>query len=115
MSLTIDLINKLAALKDLKNDNQIAKYLGIQAASVYRYRDGYTMDFPIARKVCKELGIDEGPVMAAIAAEREKDPFTRRSWEKIVKRLGGTAAAVALPFMFAAGIMGEVITRCILC
>lgn len=112
MSLTTDLIDQIAKKHDLKNDCQIANHLKIKPATVYRYRDGYTMDFKIAKKVCRDLGLDEGITFAKLAADREVSTEMKQTWKEIAKRLSATAAAIFLVILYP---VGEALQHCILC
>lgn len=102
MSLSTDLIDKLKKQEGIRSDNQIAKYLKITATTIYNYRQGGTMSYEIAEKVCEALEIDSAPVLAELTADRETDRHMKATWKKIAKRLSSTAAALlfatVLPF-----------------
>ena len=114
MSLTTNLIDRLTKAKDLKNDCQVANYLKVKPATIYRYRDGHTMDYSIALLVCDELDIDPAPVMAELAADREVNKKTKAVFKTIAKRLSTTAATLLVGLVTVSNST-MVLVDCILC
>lgn len=76
----------------IDSDRALARILKISQASINNWR---AIGLPDERvlQFATLLGIDPVSVMAAVHAERAKDPAVRKVWESLVKTLASRAAA----------------------
>lgn len=88
---TTKLIDAYKKARGIRSDRQLCAALGIGSGNAARYRNGRTMDEETAMKVCEALGIDPGPTLANLAADREISPRVAREWRRIAKTLGASA------------------------
>lgn len=92
---TTKLMDDYKKARGLHSDRQLCEALGIGSGNAARYRHGRTMEEETAVKVCEALGIDAGPVLANLAADRNVNPKVQREWRRIAKTLGASAAGLA--------------------
>jgi len=97
---TLEFIADLKQKTGLDSDYAIAKLLGITKNALSLYRNGKSyFGEDVAMKVAEILELEDGYVLACIAAERTKNERAKRAWQ----HLGGFAAALAvlavLPFV----------------
>lgn len=85
-------------MKEIKvrSDRQVCVKLGLGSGTVSRYRSGSTMDYEIARKVCKTLNLDVEYYTAKLEADRQITPERKKLWLSIAKRISSSAAVVAV-------------------
>jgi hypothetical protein len=95
-----DFLNQLKAELKVSSDYELAKVLGMRQQRISNYRNGTTrFDGQMCRRIEHILRLPRGTVGAWAMAERAaraKQEEDRTYWQDILKRLGGTAAAVAL-------------------
>ena len=92
-------MNSAALLDAVKNhhridsDRALARILKISQASINSWR---VIGLPDERvlQFATLLGTDPAPWLAAVHAERSKDPAVRKAWETIAKTIRSAAAAV---------------------
>lgn len=100
MQTTIEFLDACKAAQGLTSDYKLAKFLGVTQQSVNNYRQGKSfLCDETAIKVADCLGIYPALVLANIHAERAKGEVEKRAWQDLVKRLGGTAAAMLLAIL----------------
>lgn len=77
------------------SDYRAAKILGVTTSAVSKWRNGTESFSPTtAKKVAEELGIDEEIVVIESQIDRCKSPEEAAIWQRVLRRLGGAAAAV---------------------
>lgn len=92
MDTTASLVRALKARTGIESDYGIAKHLGVTKQTLSNYRTGVTAMSPeIGMQVADELGLDQGYVLACLAAERAKRPPEKEAWERVAKRLAHAA------------------------
>lgn len=96
MQTSVELLDAVKQKYRMTSDYQLAKRLGESRNRISNYRVGRsTFDETMALKIAHELDLDEGYVLACIAAERAQHEETRKAWERVARRLA-TAAAIAV-------------------
>lgn len=97
MQTTNDFLDMLKARRGLASDYAVAKFLGCSPSRISNYRSKRShFGDDEAILMAELLEIDPAYVLANIHAERAKDEVQKRVWKDLVKRLGGTAAALLL-------------------
>jgi len=88
-------LTELKARKGGVSDYRVSKILNVSAQAVSKWRNGQDSFSPTtAKKVADELGIDEEIVVIESQLDRCKTPEEAEIWQKVLRRLGGAAAAV---------------------
>lgn len=90
---SIELLIAIKKHHGVESDYALARILKISRAALSDWRIRGLSD-ERALQFATELGIDPGPVLAAIHAERSADPKVRKAWETIAKTIRSAAAAV---------------------
>jgi len=81
---TADYLDAIRAKLQLRNDNALAKALGISRQTVSNYRlRGTSMDDDVAARAAELLGIQPGTVLLDMYTERTRDPRIKSIWEQI--------------------------------
>jgi len=89
-----ELLDALKAHSGVASEYALAKkILKVDVNSVRDMRERGLSDAR-ALQIATLLGLEPGPVLAAIHAERAKDPAVKKAWEKIAKTMRSAAAAV---------------------
>ncbi|MEK6840062.1 MAG: DUF3693 domain-containing protein [Nanoarchaeota archaeon] len=98
MASSLEFLDAVKVKHNLPSDYALAKILGLTRQAVSKYRHGHAkaMDVATAVKVAELLEIDALLVIAVAERERAHVEANRELWEKLVKKLGGMAAAVLL-------------------
>ncbi len=90
-------LDDLADLTETGSDYAIAKMLGVTRQRISNYRAGrHHFDQEMCFRVAEALGLNPIEVIAALAAEKEKDKEKARAWRERYRRYAGRAAAVFL-------------------
>jgi len=77
------------------SDYRVSKILNVSAQAVSKWRNGQDSFSPAtAKKVAEELGIDEEIVVIESQIDRSRSPEEAAIWQRVLRRLGGAAAAV---------------------
>lgn len=111
MKTLTDYLNDLKAAQHLRNDAELAEWLGIKKASLSVMKSGGGASQETAEKIAKGTGIDLETIWLASLIQKEQNPKFRVILENIQKRSGiaATLAAISLtPTIF-----GRLV--CILC
>lgn len=108
-------ISAIKAKHNLPSDYAVAKFLGVTRQAISQVKKGGGFDDYTSLKVAEALDIDPLEVIASSNAMKAKSEEEEKAWKKIMKKVSATAAGIALPFITTAGLMGEALTRCILC
>jgi len=89
-----ELLDALKAHAGVPSDYALAKkILKVDVTAIRNMRERGLSE-ERALQIATLLGLEPGPVLAAIHAERSKDPAVRKVWEKIAKTMRSAAAAV---------------------
>lgn len=92
---TTEFLDAVRTKHGLTSDYQLARFLGVRQGTISRYRTARgMMDEAMCIKIATALELEPGDVMIAIAIEREKRLEVKTAWQRVAKRLAGTAAAV---------------------
>lgn len=87
---TLELLEQLQIRHQLRNDYQVAKYLGVSTGRIANYRSGRNaFDDLMACRIADELELDRGQVLAWIHAERaeaSEQPEVAKAWQRLAKR-----------------------------
>lgn len=107
MQTSNDLLNAVSeALKargDSGSDYAVSKALGLSRQAISKIRSGLNgLGNDAGIKAAEVIGMDPLRILAILGAERSKTEVERSTWELLLKRLGGMAAA----FVFAAVLLG---------
>ena len=94
-STTVELLDSISRRLGDASDYRIAKELGVDKATVSRWRVGKgTMSDGTALRVAELLGDNPAHVLAAIHADRTDSPEARKVWRKLAASLGTTSAGL---------------------
>lgn len=88
-----ELLDALKKQLGVESDYALARLLKISRPALSDWRTRGLSD-ERALQFATDLGINPGPVLAAIHAERSADPKVRKAWETIAKTIRSAAAAV---------------------
>lgn len=95
VSTTVELLDSISRHLGDASDYRIAKELGVDKATVSRWRVGKgTMSDGTALRVAELLGNNPAHVLVAIHADRTDSPEARKIWRKLAASLGSTAACL---------------------
>jgi hypothetical protein len=99
---TDDCLNHLIKKFNLPSDYALARVLGVEKGTIYRYRkhEG-SFSEEVAIKVADLLEVDHAFVLAIAAYDRSGNAQARAAWLKIAQRIGITTLAVffAIPLL----------------
>lgn len=85
---TLDFLDAAKKKLGIESDYALSKALGLTTSAISNYRSGRSrMDAKVALKVAKAAGIDPIVPMAAVEAERAKDPEVRAVWESLLEKI----------------------------
>lgn len=91
-----ELLNELKARTGAASDYALAKkILKVDVTAIRDMRERGLSDAR-ALQIATLLQLEPGPILAAIHAERAKDPAVRKAWEKIAKTMRSAAAAILI-------------------
>ena len=106
MQTTLEFLDTIKAKQGLTSDYQLAKFLKLSDQRISFYRTGKSrFDEDTCIMVADVLGLDQGYVMACIAAERTKSAKAKAAWKHTAELLGGLAAALAVVAFLPPAIM----------
>ena len=112
MNHTVELIERFKEKKGFDTDYKAAKALGIRQSTITNYRkNNRSMEDELGMKIAKELGIDEGEVLAMLAADRATKPVIKKAWEEVAKKLMSSAAGIVGTTL----LLVKIAEHCILC
>ena len=107
MKTTREYLADLLVRLDAPSIYGLSKMIGVNEATIRGWSKGHTFSDSHAIQVADLLGIDQGEVLAAAAAERSKDPQARQVWERIADQLSSAAASLALALIGLPFFMGS--------
>lgn len=89
-------LDQLAEHKHLKNDAEIARFLGCTKGAISNYRHGTrVMENELCLRIALELGLDNPlPLIMAADADRAERIGQRSLWEVFSPKIAGISAAV---------------------
>ncbi|RZI42479.1 hypothetical protein EGT07_14855 [Herbaspirillum sp. HC18] len=92
---SVKFLDELADQNNLKNDNQIATFMGWQSGTVTNYRKGRrVMDNEACLAVALKLGIDPIRIIMAADIDRAERAGQRSLWEVFSQRMAAPAAVI---------------------
>ncbi|MFC7518666.1 hypothetical protein ACFQUU_27015 [Herbaspirillum sp. GCM10030257] len=102
---SVKYLDDLAAANNLKNDNQLAQFMGWQSGTVTNYRKGRrVMDNEACLAVALKLGIDPMPIIMAADIDRAERAGQHSLWEVFSQRMAAPASVV-LATLFATNFL----------
>ncbi len=98
MASSLEFLDAVKVKHGISSDYALAKALGVTRFTISGYRHGKAkaMNSATAIRVAELLEIDPLLVVAVAERERAQADAERELWDKLVKKLGGMAAAVLL-------------------
>jgi len=93
--------------KELKNDAELARYLGIARASLSIIRSGGGVSQETAEKIAEGAKIDLDSVWMASLIQREQNPRFKAILENVTKRAGIAAGIAMIGIMMTSGMMSK--------
>ena len=87
------LLDELKKAIGIESDYALKKVLGVEATTISNYRQLRSqLSDEMALRVAKLLNRPPAPILAALAAERAKDPEVAKVWKDAAKALSRTRA-----------------------
>ncbi|HJW54700.1 MAG TPA: hypothetical protein VJ577_05450 [Burkholderiaceae bacterium] len=94
---SVKFLDEIAKANDLKNDNQISKFMGWQSGTITNYRAGRrVMDNEACLAVALKLGIDPLKVIMAADIDRAERAGQKSLWEVFSQRTSLAASVLAV-------------------
>ena len=93
-----DWIDRVKAARGWDSDYRAAKELGLSRNTISNYRSGlrFTLDEDTAIKVAHALDAKPEVILVDQILERSRNDEAKAAFAKVLKRLGGVAAAVVV-------------------
>jgi plasmid maintenance system antidote protein VapI len=97
MKTAAEYLDAIKAKHHLPSDYAAAKLIGTTRSAISLHRNGHTHFGPdVAIRVAALLQIDEEIVLLDAAFSQAQSDPERNAWQRVIKRLGGVAATVAV-------------------
>jgi transcriptional regulator with XRE-family HTH domain len=88
MSATLELLDRFKAARALPSDNAAALELGITRQTINNWRKRASQGEPrVIEKMCNAVGVEPGPWLIRMLAERSPHPEDRKVWRRMAKRM----------------------------